>query len=116
VAEIELGPADAGATRAVSEGDELIVGLDETPTSGYRWAVDAIDPSVLEVVGDEFTPPAPGPLGGSGRHEFRFRVIGTGSSPIRLVLARAWDPTAAADTYETAVDASASPGTTDGPE
>jgi inhibitor of cysteine peptidase len=109
MAEIELGSADAGQTRTAAEGDEIVVALDETPTSGYRWSVDSFDSAVLESVDDVYDAPEPGRVGGAGSHRFRFRVIGSGTSPIRLGLARAWDADSTSETYETTIDAGPAP-------
>ena len=101
--EIGLDQTDAGRSRAAAPGDTVVVALDETPTSGYRWVVDAFEPAVLAVAGDEFTPSSSA-LGGGGAHRFRFDVVGAGSSRLRLILHRPWDPGSIVDTFETTVD------------
>jgi predicted secreted protein len=106
--EIGLDRTDAGRARAAAPGDTIVVALDESPTSGYRWAVDAVEPTVLTAVGDEYTPSSSG-LGGGGVHRFRFDVAGTGASRIRLALRRSWDPDSVVDTFETTIEATARP-------
>jgi predicted secreted protein len=106
--EIGLDQTDAGRARVAAPGNTVVVALAETPTSGYRWVVDAFEPAVLAAVGDEYTPSSSA-LGGGGVHRFRFEVVGTGSSPVRLILRRPWDPDSIVDTFETTVDATGGP-------
>jgi inhibitor of cysteine peptidase len=108
MATIELVQADDGGSRPAATGDEVVLSLEETATSGYRWAVDSIDRSLLELVDDTYDPPDPGRLGGSGVHHFRFRVIAGGTSAIRLVLARSWDRASAVEAFEVTIEAMAS--------
>jgi len=105
MAVIELDRNSAGQTAAAVVGDEVVVTLDETPTSGYRWVLETIDQAVLSPLDDAFTPPAPGLLGGAGQHRFRFAVIGPGQTALRLGLRRPWDPAAIGDVFESTIDA-----------
>jgi inhibitor of cysteine peptidase len=106
MAEIELDEADAGTTREVAVGDELVVILDEIPTSGYRWAFESFDNSILAARDDSFEPPEPGRLGAFGRHRFRFAVVGAGSTALTLARRRSWDAEAAAERFEARIEAS----------
>jgi inhibitor of cysteine peptidase len=106
--EIGLDQTDAGRAQAAAPGDTVVVALDETPTSGYRWTVDAFEPAVLAAAGDEYIPSSSA-LGGGGVHRFRFEVVGASSSRIRLILRRPWDPDSIVDTFETTIEATAGP-------
>ena len=104
MAEINVDIASDGRSLAAALGDEVVVRLDEIPTSGYRWEVREFDPAVLERLDDEFTPFAGAGLGAGGTHEFRFRVVGRGQTALRLTHRRSWEPaTAAADELNTTV-------------
>lgn len=105
MATIELDGDDDGSSREAAVGDELVLSLAETPTSGYRWAIETIDPAVLELVGDDYEPPEPGLLGGEGRHLWRARIVGSGTMTLGLVLRRAWDPETAVSSFEVTIDA-----------
>ena len=105
MAVIELDLNSAGQTQSAVVGDEVVVVLDETPTSGYRWAPEAFDDAILAALDDAFTPPEPGLLGASGRHRFRFAIVGPGQTALRLVVRRPWDAAAVAETFETTIDA-----------
>jgi inhibitor of cysteine peptidase len=91
MAVIELGIADAGRVVEALPGDEVVVRLDEAPTSGYRWEPDPGPPPSPQPQSDEYAPPAAG-LGGTGIRSFRFLVGGPGTTTIRLVHRRAWEP------------------------
>jgi predicted secreted protein len=105
MAEIEIGPAETGSTQAVAVGDTLVVALDETPTSGYRWALEAFDETVLAAQGSAYVPPEGERLGASGQHRFRFTVVGPGSTALKLVRRRSWERDSVAETFGTTIRA-----------
>lgn len=105
MAEIDLELADAGRSRAAAPGDLVIVRLDETPTSGYRWELDSHDPAVLQPDGDDYDPPPGDTLGGGGTRKFRFKVIRSGTSPLKLIRRRPWDADSEVEAFETTIDA-----------
>ena len=80
MAVIEIDLSSAGNAAPAVVGDEVVVSLDETPTSGYRWALEAFDEAVVAPLEDAFTPPEPGLLGGAGQHRFRFAVVSPGQA------------------------------------
>ena len=81
---------DNGTTIEVHPGDELVVRLEENPTTGYRWQIDRID-GPLEPAGDSYELSAPGMIGGGGSHEFRFRATGPGTADLTLKHLRSWE-------------------------
>lgn len=89
MAELELDKDAAGGTHRAATGDTVVISLPETPTSGYRWALDAYDPQVLRLDGDEFSPAGAG-LGAGGARRFRFVAVGPGTTPVRLARRREW--------------------------
>jgi inhibitor of cysteine peptidase len=107
MAEVVLERAAAGTALSVAPGDSVVVRLDEIPTSGYRWEVQDFDGRVLQPAGDDFITAAGGAVGGGGLREFRFRVVGPGTSELRLIRRRPWEPeTAAVDELVATIDAS----------
>ena len=106
MASIELDLSSAGQTTPATVGDEVVLTLAETPTSGYRWALEPFDETILAPLDDSFTPPEPGPLGASGQHRFRFTVVGPGLATIGLSLRRPWEPDVSASSFQTAIEAS----------
>ena len=106
MAEIDLDKTDIGRPRAAHPGDVLTVRLDETPTSGYRWELDAHDPGVLQPLDDDYTPASGDLMGGGGTRVFRFEVVGFGTSPLKLIRRRPWDAASVVEEFETTIDAS----------
>jgi inhibitor of cysteine peptidase len=106
MAEVVIDLSGSGTSVVAAPGDNVVIRLDETPTSGYRWAVDSFDGSVLETAGDEFTPAAESMLGGGGIREFRFRVVGPGDGRLKLTRRRAWETDSpAAESFEATIHA-----------
>lgn len=105
MAQLDLGRGHAGQAHRVAPGDVVVIRLPETPTSGYRWAVDAYDPQVLRLAGDDFHPPAPARPGAGGEREFRFAAEQVGSTAVRLARRRAWESAAAAaERFDTIIE------------
>jgi len=105
VTQIDLDKGDIGRPRSVRTGDTLTLRLDETPTSGYRWELDSHDPAVLQPDGDDFEPPSGDTLGGGGTREFRFKVISSGTSSLKLIRRRPWDANSEVEAFETTISA-----------
>lgn len=101
-----LTAADAGRRLAAHVGDLLVVHLEETPTTGYRWKVDHVDDRVLEVVDLAYSCEPPAAHGGGGRRQVTVRVKGGGTGTLRLVLARRWEGAGShVDEFEVTVEA-----------
>jgi inhibitor of cysteine peptidase len=106
VAQINLDRSDGGRTCSGSPGDVVVIRLDETPTSGFRWQVDECDLSVLRPAGDSFRPAEGAGTGGGGTREFRFAVVGARRGGVRLALRRAWESESPpADRFEATINA-----------
>ncbi|MFC7546743.1 protease inhibitor I42 family protein [Plantactinospora sp. GCM10030261] len=104
MARLELDRDAADRTFPATRGDEVVLALPETPTSGYRWSLDAYDPQVLSLAGDDFQPAAGGAMGGGGVRTFRFVARGAGATRIRLARRRPWEATGGAERFETTID------------
>ena len=84
--------ARARGTSIDAEVDEtVLVRLDETPTTGYRWAIEHVDDQVLQAEGSEFQLPAGAAVGGAGQRTYVFKARNPGSGGIRLKLWREWE-------------------------
>ena len=62
---ITLTEADKGKTIAVQQGTEVLIRLNENPTTGYRWAIDQSDDAVLPLQSSNFAS-TPGAAVGAG--------------------------------------------------
>lgn len=90
MARLDLTEESAGRSYPVAPGDLVVVRLAETPSSGYRWHLEAVDATVLAPAGDVFRPDRAG-LGGIGTRRFRFTAAGPGRVTVRLALRRGWE-------------------------
>jgi inhibitor of cysteine peptidase len=90
VSVLKLSREDNGKLIELHQGDVIIVSLQETPTTGYRWAVESIDEKILELQNEGFHIAPKAGLGGSGTRTFSFRAITVGSVNLKLKLWREW--------------------------
>lgn len=86
-----LTQADHDRPLAAQPGDRILVRLDETPGTGYRWVVDEITPQVLTLESSDFLHPAAGGVGGGGERIFTVRVAQPGEARLQLKLWRDWE-------------------------
>lgn len=101
--QIALDRDDDGSTCSVAVGDEILLTLAETPTSGYRWALEPFDETILAALDDSFSAPEPGRLGASGIHRFQFAVVGPGRAALSVKLRRPWEADLAAESFQATI-------------
>ena len=78
-----LTEADSGRTVDVRVGETVSVTLPENATSGYRWAIDNLDPGIAEA--NEAKPDYPvGAMGSGGAVSFAFKCTKPGSGEVSL--------------------------------
>ena len=87
---LKLSREDNGKLIEPRQGDVILVSLQETPTTGYRWAVDTIDETILELQNEGFRMAPKAGIGGGGTRTFRFQAITKGSVNLKLKLWREW--------------------------
>jgi predicted secreted protein len=105
MAETQLTRQHDGQTITVVVGTQLVVTLDESPTTGYTWAPPK-GSDALPLIGDDFTLAAPGGVGGGGQRRLRFNLRQAGEHRIELLLMRPWEgPDAAVDRFKVTVQA-----------
>ncbi len=80
-----------GSTVDAESGETILVRLDETPTTGYRWALEHVDEQVLEAEGSEFQLPPNAAIGAAGQRTFVFKARSRGTGRISLRLWREWE-------------------------
>lgn len=76
-------------------GDEVVLTVDETATTGYVWQIAAVN-GPLEVLGDRSIAPSSDAPGAGGAHEVRLRAADPGDGELHLTLRRPWEQSAAA--------------------
>jgi inhibitor of cysteine peptidase len=78
-----LTEADNGRTVDLRVGETVSVTLPENATTGYRWAIDRLDPGIVEA--NEAKPHYPsGAVGSGGVVTFAFKSTGPGSGEVSL--------------------------------
>jgi inhibitor of cysteine peptidase len=81
---------DNGRTLSLRVGHTATLSLPENATTGYRWAIDSIDPTVIAL--SEGQPRYPsGPPGSGGHMEWALTATAPGSTDLRLKLWRPWE-------------------------
>jgi predicted secreted protein len=87
--------ASASGVTEVNAGDEVVLTVDETATTGYVWQVAAVD-GPLEVLGDRSVAPSSNAPGAGGAHEVHLRAADAGNGEVHLMLRRPWERSAPA--------------------
>lgn len=87
---ITLTAADAGVSRDAVVGQNVVLQLNENPTTGYRWALDAKPPNAIENLASEYLATPGGAIGGGGKRKFSFTTKAPGDIHLRLKLWREW--------------------------
>ena len=108
-----IGPRQRGTLINARVGDELALSLEETPSSGYRWAIEA-DTDGFAVRLDDFVSAdnaAQRPrAGGKGERRITVRIERPGENRFRLSYVRAWRPQEPINSFHVMVDAEEMPG------
>ena len=87
---VRLGTDDNGREVALHTGDALCIDLPESPTTGFRWRLVAVDATVVALDEDRFDVTSAQP-GASGVRRFRFVAVGPGATDITLHRTRRWE-------------------------
>jgi len=89
VSVITLTAADNKKLVNLNRGDEVVIRLPESPTTGYRWALEQFDAGILTSLSRDYAPAEA--IGGSGEAAFAFKAEKPGSTQITLKLWREWE-------------------------
>ncbi len=74
----------------VKKGDNFTVRLDENPTTGYMWSIEASDG--LVVLSDKYIPPQDESLIGAGNvHVWEIQAVETGTQQVNGIYKRPWE-------------------------
>lgn len=82
---------EGGAFELKRAGDQLVVVLEGNPTTGYTWAVEAMDENILQQVDDADFFPDSDAIGAGGKLVLHFRAMAMGQTALRLVYHRPWE-------------------------
>jgi predicted secreted protein len=88
---LRLRETDNGASVRVPLADEVVIELQESPSTGYRWAIETSGDAVREIE-STFIPSSEAGIGGGGQRLIRLVAAHQGIAEVRAVLRRAWEP------------------------
>lgn len=86
---LSLTESDNGQSFNLRIGDQIFIRLEESPTTGYQWAVDQIGELLVLESSDFF--PAAASIGTGGERILSFTARGAGSTRLSLKLKREWE-------------------------
>jgi inhibitor of cysteine peptidase len=81
---------DAEQTVEVTAGEQIVVTLEENPTTGYRWIVDELV-GHLTTDSSEFAAPGSERPGAGGHRAIVLRATDAGPAELRVRYARPWE-------------------------
>jgi inhibitor of cysteine peptidase len=73
----------------VTTGEEIVVTLEENPTTGYQWIVDELV-GHLTTISSEFAAPGSERAGAGGHRAIVLRATDSGPAELRVRYARRW--------------------------
>ena len=85
----QITAADSGSTVTLAPNDFLTVTLDDNPTTGYSWAINQVDASVLAPQRADFTQGSSNAPGSGGTRALSFKALRAGSTVLHL---KHWRP------------------------
>ncbi|QWG24654.1 protease inhibitor I42 family protein [Bradyrhizobium sediminis] len=88
----------ADQTLQLTVGQQATVELEENPSTGYRWTIDAksgVNASILRISDRGFSQNADGKrlLGAPGIHRWSIAATSAGSASVTFVYQRSWEAT-----------------------
>ena len=99
---LELNEIDNGKTFEIDRGGLILIRLAESPTTGYRWKVNAVDDQRITLHDSKFNPGTG--IGGGGVSTFAFKAESPGKTVIRLQLERPWEKGISRNRFEVSLN------------
>ncbi len=104
VSKITFTQADKGKTVGVHSGTQIIIDVQENPTTGYRWAIDQNNDALLALDSSTYATASSGGVGGGGTRTFTFTAKQPGTVHLQLKLWREWQGNASVtDRYDVTI-------------
>ncbi len=89
--QLTLTETDAGKTVQVHPGDHILIQLDANATTGFSWAIDKTDTTILALQSEGYTLYPGGAIGSGGTAEFTFIAQHVGTAQLQLKYWRSWE-------------------------
>jgi len=91
MAEVSITQADNGTAVELRVGDTLHIRLPERPTTGYRWAVERVEPGLVPTGGSAAATAPDSRAGSAGERTFTFKAQQAGQTSLHLENRREWE-------------------------
>ena len=88
---ITLDKKANASTVELRKGDKLDVMLQGNPSTGYSWAIDSLDSTILEESAKPEFEPDSDLAGAGGEFTFHFEALKSGETNLRLIYHRSWE-------------------------
>jgi inhibitor of cysteine peptidase len=82
---------DQGSVVTANVGERLIIRLPESPATGYRWALEKSNESVLTLEKTAYEPSSTAGTGGGGQRTLTFLMKAMGTVLLQLKHWRSWE-------------------------
>ena len=84
MSEILITPSDKGRMFEASQGDVIVIRLDENITTGYGWEISVIDSPFVEISPSVYSEASGTRMGRGGTRTFRFKAKSPVGGQIQL--------------------------------
>ncbi len=89
--QLTLTEADSGKTVQAHPGDRILIQLSANVTTGFSWAIDKTDTTILALQHESYTPYPGGAIGSGGTTVFTFIAQHAGTAHLQLKYWRSWE-------------------------
>jgi len=91
VKEVHLTAKDDGSAIEIAVETIIIISLEGNPSTGFAWALDHIDQTILKSSQSNFDATSDASIGSNGKFTFRFQSVKKGNGKISLKYWRHWE-------------------------
>ena len=91
---LQLDERSNGQTVSLQIGQTVEIGLSETPSTGFKWAIISKGEPACTLISDSFEPRVKKP-GQPGFHRWQFQAIHVADGLVELHYSRPWEQSAA---------------------
>ena len=87
-----LSAADNGSRVNVKVGEQIVITLEDNPSTGYTWEAKDLDTGMFTIPGEStFISSNPGQVGSGGTLTLTFKAEKSGTGSLTLVYRRPWE-------------------------
>jgi inhibitor of cysteine peptidase len=102
--ETVLTEEDDGTVIELKTDEELVIRLEENPSTGYTWEIHEEDDANLVLKDSSFSQPSDAAVGGGGVRTCRFEAQEPGTVTIEMEYRRQWEQANLSDRFKVTVE------------